>query len=40
MEIGHCKMLYARDPLGRRARALIGRSTLWLNTVTGSGITL
>jgi hypothetical protein len=40
MEIGHCKMLYARDPLGRRARALIGRPTLWLNTVTDSGITL
>jgi hypothetical protein len=39
MGIGHCKMLYARDPLGRRARALIGRPTLRLNTVTGSGIT-
>jgi hypothetical protein len=39
MEIGHCKMLYARDPLGRRARAFVGRSTLWLNTVTDSGIT-
>jgi hypothetical protein len=40
MEIGHCKMLHARDPLGRRARALIGRPTMWLNTVTDSGITL
>jgi hypothetical protein len=40
MEIGHCTMSYARDPLGRRARALIGRPTSWLNTVTDSGITL
>ncbi len=40
MEIGHCKMLYARDPLGRRDRALIGRPTLWLNMVTDPGITL
>ena len=40
MGIGHCKMLYARDPLGRSTRALIGRPTLCLNAVTGSEITL
>jgi hypothetical protein len=40
MGIGHCKMLYAGDPLGRSARALIGRSISCLNEVTGSGITL
>ncbi len=40
MEIGHCKMSYARDPLGRCARALIGRPTLCLNMVTDSGMTL
>jgi hypothetical protein len=40
MEIGHCKMLYARDPLGRRARALIGRPILCLNAVTDPRVTL
>jgi hypothetical protein len=40
MGIGHCKMSHAGDPLGRSARALIGRPTSCLNAVTGSGITL
>jgi hypothetical protein len=38
MELGHFKM-HTRDPLGRDLGALIGRSTLCLNAVTGSGIT-
>ena len=38
MGIGHCKM-HTGDPLGRSLGALIGRFTLCLNAVTGSGIT-
>jgi len=38
MGIGHFKM-HIGDPLGRSLGALIGRSTLCLNAVTGSGIT-
>jgi len=39
MVLGHFKM-HTRDPLGRSNGALIGRSTSYLNAVTGSRITL
>jgi hypothetical protein len=39
MVLGHFKM-HTRDPLGRDLGAFVGRSTLCLNAVAGSGIIL